>query len=171
MNEEWIKVNKIIETQNLANEITDNIIKNWEELLNSYNIKYKFDIEESTRYFQGPRGKYLDKVYIMYLYTVKEDIQRTKQIISDFENAKSEIPDELKEIEEDDDTEIKPIRVFNYFFSILVILLIILEISIMIITKDDINNKVVYIIMAVIIISELYSIYYINKRKRKKNNE
>lgn len=170
MKEEWIKVSKIIETDNLANEITNNIIKNWEELLNSYNIKYKFDIEESTRYFQGHRGQYLDKVYIMYLYTVKEDIQRAKQIISDFENAKSEIPDELKEVEEDD-TKIKPIKVFNYFFSILVILLIILEIGIMIITKDDINNKGIYILMAVIIISELYSIYYINKRKRKKNNE
>ena len=105
MKEEWIKVCRIITVDNLvtSKEFVDNTIEIWKELLDNYKIKYKFDIEQGTEYFDGIREiQYIDKVFSIYLYTTKEELPRMKSIIKEYENAKFEVPEELKSLEEND---------------------------------------------------------------------
>ena len=173
MEKEWVKVDYLIKITNLVagKEVVDNTIKEWKEILEGNNINYKFDIEQETEYFNGFRGQYLNKISVLYLYTTKDEVQRMKEIINEYNNSKSEIPNELKQQEEDSDEETKPIKVAMFIFKILITLLIIFEISIMIIFKDSIKNNQIYIFMSIIIIGELYIIFGGNKKKRKNKDE
>ena len=105
MKEEWIKVCRIITVDNLvtSKEFVDNTIEIWKELLDNYKIKYKFDIEQGTEYFDGIREiQYIDKVFSIYLYKTKEELPRMKSIIKESESDKFEVPEELKSLEEND---------------------------------------------------------------------
>lgn len=173
MEEEWIKVKEIQRVSNLVKEkrIIDFVQREWKELLDQFKIKYKFDIVLDTEYIEGIRSAAsMNQVYILSLYTVKEDLEQMKRIIFEYENAQSEIPEELRDIDEEEEhEELKPMKVSKYFFNILIILLIILEISLVIVSKESSNSIDVdiYILIAILIIVELYLIIVVNKKKRK----
>ena len=173
MEEEWIKVKEIQRVSNLVKEkrIIDFVQSEWKELLDHYKIQYKFDIVQDIEYIEGIRSEsYMNQVYILSLYTVKEDLEQMKRIIFEYENAQFEIPEELRNTDEEEETEdLKPMKFSRYFFNILMILLIILEISLVIVSKESSNSIDVdiYILIAILIIVELYLIIVGNKKKRK----
>lgn len=180
MEEQWIKVLEIGRMENLVKEkyLIDFAQKRWEEILKQYEIKYKLDIEQGTEYIgDGRRQHSLQKVYILGLYTTKENIEQMKSIIKDVENAQSEIPLELQEIDEEDENEnVLSEKISNYFVTILMILLIILEIGMIIYsihqkTSKEQNMMPLYIVMGIAIIIELYCIKIINQKKKRNKDE
>lgn len=168
MEEKWIKVREIQQVFNLVKdkEIINFKQKEWEEIIKQYKVKYKFDIIQKTVYRQLGRLKlHLQSVYVLCLYTTKEDLQEMTCILKDIEKAELKIPEEVEEKQEE--TEIQ--KQSRYFCIILMILLIIFEIMIMIFTEE--NNEIVrYIIIAIFIIIELFAIK-INLRKGKIGNK
>ncbi len=175
MEEEWIKVLEIGRMENLVKEkyLIDFAQKRWEEILKQYEIKYKLDIEQGTEYIgDGRRQHSLQKIYILGLYTTKENIEQMKSIIKDVENAQSEIPPELQEIDEEDENEnVLSEKISNYFVTILMILLIILEIGMIIYSSKEQNMMPLYIVMGIAIIIELYCIKIINQKKKRNKDE
>ena len=187
MEEKWIKVREIVRVSNLIKD--KNLVeleqKEWKEILEQYKIKYKFEITQDTEYVQGGirSAVNMQKVYILNLYTTKEYLQQVKSIIHEYENAPLEIPEELKEQEEnnfeldeeerieDEYEDLVPIKISKYFFAILMLLLIILELGLVIVSEKSIKNIEVYILIAILIIMELYVIVKSNKKKRKNKNE
>ena len=90
MEEKWIKVREIQKVFNLVKdeEIINFSQKEWEEIIKQYKIKYKFDIIQKTEYRQVGRLKsHLQSVYVLCLYTTKEDLQEMRRIINDIDNA------------------------------------------------------------------------------------
>ncbi|MGN1297923.1 MAG: hypothetical protein ACI4VH_05865 [Clostridia bacterium] len=187
MEEKWIKVREIVRVSNLIKE--KNLIeleqKEWKEILEQYKIKCKFEITQDTEYVRGRRSAVnMQKVYILNLYTTKEYLQQMKSIIHEYENAPLEIPEELKEQGEEDNSELDdeerieeeyedlvPTKISKYFFIILMLLLIVLEVGVVIVSEKNSNNIEVYVLIAILIIVELYAIVKLNKKKRKKKNE
>ena len=175
MEEEWVKVKEILRVNNIVKQKTviEFIQKDWKEILDQYKIKYKLEFVQDTEYVNGKRS--IDKVYILNLYTTKEYLQQMKTVIIDYENAQLEIPEELREIDEesveDENEGLQPVKFSKYFFNFLIILLIIFEVVVMLISEKSSDNKPAYVIMTVLIIVELYSIVSFNKKKRKDNNE
>ncbi len=175
MEEKWIKVLEIGRMENLVKEkyLIDFAQKRWEEILKQYEIKYKLDIEQGTEYIGDGRIQHsLQKIYILGLYTTKENIEQMKSIIKDVENAQSEIPPELQEIDEEDENEnVLSEKISNYFVTILMILLIILEIGMIIYSSKEQNMMPLYIVMGIAIIIELYCIKIINQKKKRNKDE
>lgn len=175
MEEQWIKVLEIGRMENLVKEkyLIDFAQKRWEEILKQYEIKYKLDIEQGTEYIGDGRIQHsLQKIYILGLYTTKENIEQMKSIIKDVENAQSEIPPELQEIDEEDENEnVLSEKISNYFVTILMILLIILEIGMIIYSSKEQNMMPLYIVMGIAIIIELYCIKIINQKKKRNKDE
>ena len=101
MEEEWVKVKEILRVNNIVKQKTviEFIQKDWKEILDQYKIKYKLEFVQDTEYVNGKRS--IDKVYILNLYTTKEYLQQMKTVIIDYENAQLEIPEELREIDEE----------------------------------------------------------------------
>ncbi len=172
MEEEWIKVREIQQVLNLVEdrEVINFAQKEWEEIIKQYKVKHKFDIIQKTEYRELGRLKScLQSVYVLCLYTTKEDLQEMRRIINDLENAELQIPEELREeieeIEEkEEETEIQ--KRSRYFFIILMIILIIFEIVMTIFTEKD-SEIVKYIVIAIFILIEV-SVIKINLKKRKK---
>lgn len=175
MEEEWIKVIEILRVENLikGKYLIDFAQKEWEEILKPYEIKYKLDIEQGSEYIGNVVRQYnLKKVYMLNLYTTKENIDQMKSIIKDVENAQLETPPELQEIdEEDNNEEVLPEKVSKYFFTILMILLIIFEIGMMIYFFKEKNTIPSYVVMGIVIVGELYCIKIINSKKKRNKNE
>lgn len=172
MEEKWIKVREIQKVFNLVKdeEIINFSQKEWEEIIKQYKIKYKFDIIQKTEYRQVGRLKsHLQSVYVLCLYTTKEDLQEMRRIINDIDNAELQIPEELKEEIEEKEEETEIQKRSRYFFIILMIILIIFEIMIIIFTEKD-SEIVKYIVIAIFILIEVWAIK-INLKKEKRGNK
>ena len=144
MEEEWIRIKVLERVENLVTQrnIIDNAIKLWEERLNAYNIKFKFDVEYKSRVIMHRRT---EQFYILVLYVEKGDISKVKSVIKENEDLEKEVFLENQEPISEFETETleKQNNLNRIFITILLVVGIFIELYLLFynIYNETINFK------------------------------
>lgn len=169
MEKEWIEVAELQRVKNLVTEeeTINESKKMWDEILKQYNIDYKFEIVEDTEYsMEDVRFKgQLQNVYILKIYTTKENLKLIKSIIHEYaQDYKKEEP--KREEYEENEYEPAGVKFGRYFIIIVMLLALILEIGLMVSAKEaEVSG---YVAIGIFIIIELYIIKKFSKKRGKK---
>lgn len=174
--EKWIKAIELQRVTNLVDEKEkiNYVQKLWDEILKQYDISYKFDIVQESEYRNGGRTKgQLQVVYVLNLYTTKENLSKMKEIINEYEKEKI-IKKETQDIQlekevEEEYEQLTPVKFQKYFLTAILLISILIEIVIVISLFIEGGDQGImeYGIIIVFLIIEIYVLKRIWKKKRK----